>query len=70
MSEKRHRNRKKFKKVEPDMDSLIDSDEHYGFIVGYTSKGVPYGLTHEECDEINSETIKVKNDNDITDLAY
>ena len=52
----------KFKKVKPDMDSLIESDEHFGFIAGYTSNGVPYGLTHEEWSEINSETKNEKTD--------
>jgi len=70
MSEKRHRNRKQFKKVKPDLDSLIESDEHFGFIAGYTSNGVPYVLTHEEWDEINSETKKEKTDNNNTDLPF
>jgi hypothetical protein len=29
-----------------------DSDETFAFIVGYTSGGFPYGITHEEMDEI------------------
>ena len=58
MSEKLHRNRKKSKKVIADMDSLIESDEYFGFIVGCTSNGVPYGLTHEEWNEINSNANK------------
>jgi len=45
MSEKRHRNREKFNKEKPEMDSLIESDEHFGFIVGYTANGAPYGLS-------------------------
>lgn len=28
--------------------TLSESDENFAFIVGYTSNGVPYGLTHEE----------------------
>jgi len=70
MSEKRHRNLKKFRNVKPEMDSLIESDVHFGFIVGYTSNGVPYGLNHEEWDEINSETTKEKTDNNNTDLNF
>lgn len=70
MSEKRHRNIKKSKKGKDDMDSLIEKDEYFGFIAGYTSSGVPYGLTHEECDKKNSETKKEKNDNDNTDLPF
>ncbi|MFT6200143.1 MAG: hypothetical protein ACJAQ2_001923 [Vicingaceae bacterium] len=70
MSEKRHRSRKQFKKVKPDMDSLIESDEHFGFIAGYTSNGVPYGLTHDEWDKIDSEqnTDKIKKDD--SDLPF
>ena len=55
MSEKRHRNRKKFKKEKLEMDSLIESDEHFRFIAGYTSNGVPYGLTHDEMDELRDD---------------
>jgi hypothetical protein len=51
MSEKRHGNRKKIKKVKPEINSLIESDEYFGFIAGYTSNGVAYGLTHEEMDQ-------------------
>jgi len=68
MSKKRHRN--KLKKGKPDTESLIESDEHFGFIAGYTSNGVPYGLTHEEWHEINTETKKEKTDNDNTDLPF
>jgi len=55
MSEKRHRNRKKLKKEKTEMDSLIESDEYFGFIVGYTANGAPYGLTHDEMDEIKGD---------------
>lgn len=48
MSEKRSRNKKKFKKDKDNIDSMVESDEHVGFIVGYTSNGVPFGLTQEE----------------------
>jgi hypothetical protein len=46
--------------VIPDTESLIESEEHFGFIAGYTSNGVPYGLTHEEWNKINSETKEEK----------
>lgn len=26
----------------------FESDENFAYIVGYTSNGVPFGLTHEE----------------------
>lgn len=59
MREKRHRNRLRFKNVKPDTESLIESDEYFGFIAGYTSNGVPYGLTYKEMDEIRDD---IKND--------
>ena len=40
--------RKKLLKAEEEQDLLFDSDETYYFIVGYTSNGVPYGITWEE----------------------
>lgn len=33
-------------------DLGFDQDEHFAFIVGYTSEGAPYGLTWEEWDVI------------------
>ncbi|SFE88446.1 hypothetical protein [Alteribacillus iranensis] len=33
-------------------DQLFSSDETFAFIAGYTSNGVPYGITHEEAAEI------------------
>ncbi|MDY0343300.1 MAG: hypothetical protein RBR28_06985 [Lentimicrobium sp.] len=68
MSKKRNKN--KSKKGKPDTESVIESDEYIGFIVGYTSNGVPYGLTHEEWDKINSEIEKEKTDNDKFDLPF
>ncbi len=59
MSEKRHRNKLRFKNVKPDTESLIESDEYFGFIVGYTSNGVPYGLPHKEMDEIRDKKLAV-----------
>jgi len=35
--------------------------KYIGFIVGYTSNGVPYGLPHNEMDEIKDEIIEAKN---------
>ncbi len=29
-----------------------DSDEYFAFIIGYTEGGAPYGITHEEWEEI------------------
>ena len=36
------------------------SDENFAFIVGFTSCGVPYGITHEEMAEIEKNEIKTE----------
>ena len=51
----------KLKNVKHQTESLVESDEYIGFIVGYTSNGVPYGLSHNEMDEINDEIIEENN---------
>lgn len=33
-------------------ENLIESDDTFAFIAGYTSGGVPYGITWEEMEEI------------------
>jgi len=70
MSKKLSLERKNPQKVEINTDSVIESDEYIGFVIGYTSNGAPYGLTHEEWDEINPETNKNKTENDINDLHF
>ena len=35
--------------------NLAESDANFAFIVGYTSGGFPYGLTHEEMKQFKSE---------------
>ncbi len=52
MSERKNRKLKKEIKAE---DVEFDSDENFALIVGYTSGGAPYGLTHEEMNEIEKE---------------
>jgi hypothetical protein len=52
MSERKNRKLKKEIKAE---DVEFDNDENFAFIVGYTSGGAPYGLTHEEMNEIKKE---------------
>ena len=46
------------KKREDELNALCDfeSDEYFAMILGYTSGGFPYGVTHEEMEEIKSET--------------
>ncbi len=45
------------KKREDKLNALcgFESDENFAMIIGYTGGGFPYGVTHEEMDEINSE---------------
>jgi hypothetical protein len=70
MSEKRYRNRLKFKNVKHETESLIESDEYIGFIVGYTSNGVPYGLSQNEMDEIKDEIKNEKFEMNNLDLPF
>lgn len=45
------------KKREDELNSLyeIESDENFAMIIGYTSGGFPYGVTHEVFEEIKIE---------------
>jgi hypothetical protein len=69
MSEKLSHSRKNLKKVEVEIDSMANSNEYLGFIVGYTSNGAPYGLTHEEWDKVNKSTHKKDLENNNTDSS-
>jgi hypothetical protein len=46
-------------KKEQELDSLLgfESNENFAFIAGYTSGGFPYGITHEEMDEIDKNEL-------------
>jgi hypothetical protein len=57
MSEKRRYKKKKgFKPYSPKTDELPgDSDDFFSFIAGYTSSGVPFGLTWDEFDPKHEE---------------
>lgn len=54
------RKSKQLKKVEKEAEvnsiSGWESDENFAVIVGYTSGGFPYGLTHDEWDDLNNNT--------------
>jgi hypothetical protein len=52
MSERKNRKLNKVIKVE---NVEFDSAPNLALVVGYTSGGVPYGLTHEEMTEIIKE---------------
>ena len=45
------------KKREDELNVLckFESDENFAMIIGYTSGGFPYGVAHEEMDELNSK---------------
>ena len=47
------------KKREDKLNDLcgFDSDENFAMIMGYTSGGFPYGITHEEMEKINNEEL-------------
>ncbi len=47
---------KKEREDELNASSCYESDEYFTMILGYTSGGFPYGVTHEEMEEIKSET--------------
>lgn len=46
-------------KNEQELNSIseFDSDENFAFIAGYTSGGFPYGITHEEMEEIDKNEL-------------
>jgi len=56
MSKKKKRNTKP-KKEEIIVDMDFRSDENFAFIVGFTSGGAPFGITHEEKVEIENDKI-------------
>lgn len=43
---------KKNRKEEPNTPSLFESDENFAMIMGYTSGGLPYGVTYEEMEKM------------------
>ena len=45
------------KKEEIIVDMDYSSDENFAFIVGFTSGGAPFGITHEEMVEIENDKI-------------
>ena len=45
-------------------DFLIDSDENFAYIVGYTSNGFPYGITWEKMAKLELENPSLHLDKD------
>jgi hypothetical protein len=53
---KRKNHKKHFKPYIPKGDEMpIESDYNFAFIMGYTSGGAAYGITHEEWRKIQEE---------------
>jgi len=53
---KKKKHKKHFKPYIPKGDEFpIESDYNFGFIMGYTSGGAAYGLTHKEWNKIPEE---------------
>ena len=53
---KKRKHKKQFKPYIPKGDEFpIESDQDYAFIMGYTSGGAAYGITHEEWREIQEK---------------
>ncbi|WEG11163.1 UPF0175 family protein [Pullulanibacillus sp. KACC 23026] len=46
---------KECQKLYRDEEDLFDSDDTFSFIAGYTDSGVPFGITHEEWEEMEEE---------------
>ena len=46
---------KKKRENELNASCEFESDENFAMIIGYTSSGFPYGVTHEEMEEITIE---------------
>ena len=60
MSKNKHKRKQKTESI-----LEIEKDERFGFIAGYTSNGVPYGLTHEEMKKLIDDETDLENlDND------
>lgn len=45
---------KKGSKKKPDVSMMPESDETFAYIAGYTSGGVPYGVTWEESEALDA----------------
>lgn len=35
---------------------MVESDENFAYIIGYTSNGIPFGLTHDELEDVKHFT--------------
>ncbi|QVK17143.1 hypothetical protein KHQ81_09605 [Mycoplasmatota bacterium] len=46
-------NGKRKQKFKHEMDDLIESNEYFAFIAGYTENGDPFGITWEQAEELD-----------------
>ena len=51
LQKQREAEQRKAKKEREMEESLLESDENFAFIAGYTTGGIPYGLKWDELDE-------------------
>ena len=72
MKARKNKNKKANKKIKFGVDDLLfKSDENFAFIAGFTSNGVPFGLTHEEMRELEKEQKLCESENnDDIDLPF
>ncbi len=52
-----HKQQRENKKIKKNAYDLIESDETFAFIAGYTDGGIPFGITHEEMEDIEKEEL-------------
>ena len=65
----KRKEKKERKKQEKEME-LIESDDYYAYIAGYTSNGFAYGITWEEWEQMENETYNpISIDKDIEKLS-
>ena len=60
MTSKRNDNQRRKKRYKEEID-LPEQNEYFAFIAGYTSGGVPYGITWEEWEQMEkNDEVKEK----------
>jgi hypothetical protein len=52
------------------IDPPFDSDEHHAMIMGYTSGGFAYGVTHEEMEKIEKAKHQSENDEFLSESDF
>jgi len=60
--EKRERRRKRRNKIDSNTDEIIDQNEEFYYIAGYTPGGFPFGITWEEYERDIKEDEDKKNE--------